>query len=102
MCIWKRNVGTLGISQNLAVLRFTLLRWHPVVQKRSIAPHQRDGQLLEEARNFLWLVLSGVPCLGTAKLFDLGHSSLVPCSQGLNSERNKGDAFPAAGFPGLV
>ena len=59
----KRNVGTLGISQNLAVLRFTLLRWHPVVQKHSIAPHQGDGQLVEEARNFLWLVLSVVPCL---------------------------------------
>ena len=63
--------------KNLAILQVVLLYGHPVVEERRVAPPEGDGQLLEEARDFLNLLLASVPCFGTAQLFNLSNTSLV-------------------------
>ena len=63
--------------QNLAIL-LLLLYGHPVVEERGVAPHEGNGQLLEEAKDFLAFLLASVSCFGTAQLFNLCHTSLVP------------------------
>ena len=33
----------------LAILLVALLSWHPVIEERCVAPHQGDGELLEDS-----------------------------------------------------
>ena len=66
----------------------TPTRGHPVVEEGCFAPHEGDGQLLEEAIDLQRLFFPSVSCLGAAQLFHLHYGRLVPSSQRLGGERD--------------
>ena len=76
------------------------LLWRaPIVEQSGVAPHQGDGQPLEESAGGGGLLLPSVPSKSTTQSLDLNNGTGVPGTKALHCQGEKDDALSLAGFP---
>ena len=79
------------------------LLWRaPIVEQSGVAPHQGDGQPLEESAGGGGLLLPSVPSKSTTQSLDLNNGTGVPGTKALHCQGEKDNALSVAGFPRFV
>ena len=75
------------------------LLWRaPIVEQSGVAPHQGDGQPLEESAGGGGLLLPSVPSKSTTQSLDLNNGTGVPGTKALHCQGEKDNALSVAGF----
>ena len=85
-------LDAVNISVNLILARDT------VDKERGIAPHQKEGESLEEVTHLFLLLLTPMAGKHRTQLLDLLDRNIVPASQCIGSDRDEGDSLLPTGL----